>query len=97
MANEQLADVHNHMEALVFRAIVDAAPGYPALVNDPDALADAACVALNRLPSRYVRHQTDLAFFQTEAQRQQEATMVLAAVEHALGYVQARNLMQARR
>lgn len=97
MANEALSDVHNHMEVLVFRAIQDVAPGYPALVGDPDALADAACVALNRLPSRYLRHQTDLAFFQTDEQRQQEAALVLAAVEHALGYVQARNLMRARR
>ena len=32
-------------------------------------LADVACVALNRLPARYVRHDVDMVFYLTEQER----------------------------
>jgi hypothetical protein len=32
-------------------------------------LADVTCVALNRLPARYVRHDVDLMFYLTEPER----------------------------
>jgi hypothetical protein len=34
-----------------------------------DMLADVACVALNRLPARYVRHDVDFMFYLTESER----------------------------
>jgi hypothetical protein len=33
-------------------------------------LADVACLALNRLPARYVRHDVDMMFYLTEQERQ---------------------------
>ena len=56
----------------------------------------AACVALNRLPPRYIRHDVDLAFFQTERERTESERSVKEAVEFALSFVQARNAMRAR-
>ena len=35
-----------------------------------DMLADVACLALNRLPARYVRHDVDMMFYLTEQERQ---------------------------
>ena len=45
------------------------APSYPGIADDGELLADVACVALNRLPARYVRHDVDLMFYLTEGER----------------------------
>jgi hypothetical protein len=88
--------VHNHHENAVFAAVTALAAEYPALGHDPHRLADVACVALNRLPPRYIRHRADLSFFQSDAQRAEHALAVDAAVRHAFEFVQARELMGAR-
>lgn len=59
--------VHNYYERLVFEDIARMAESYPQFT--PDMLADVACVALNRLPARYVRHDVDLMFYLTEHER----------------------------
>jgi len=56
--------VHNHHEHLVYDAVSAIAPRFPNL-QDPQLLADVACVALNRVPPRYIRHHVDLAFYLT--------------------------------
>jgi hypothetical protein len=88
--------VRNQHEQAVFRAVIDAASRYPGLAERPEALLDAACVALNRLPARYIRHPADFAFFQTAADRVLTERSVAEAAEYALGYVQARDAMKAR-
>ena len=60
--------VHNYYERLVFEEVVLRAAQYPTFTND--MLADVACVALNRLPARYVRHDVDMMFYLTEQERQ---------------------------
>ena len=64
--------------------------------DNPDMLADIACVALNRLPPRYIRHDVDFAFFQTDRERSDTERSIAEAVEFAFGFVQARNAMRAR-
>lgn len=59
--------VHNYYERLVFEGVASRAEAYPGFTSD--MLADVACVALNRLPSRYVRHDVDLMFYLTESER----------------------------
>lgn len=59
--------VHNYYERLVFEDVARLAGSYPSFT--PDMLADVACVALNRLPVRYVRHDVDLMFYLTEGER----------------------------
>ena len=51
--NADFESIHNHHEQAVFEAIRRAGPGYP-LVAGNDLLPDVACVALNRLPPRYI-------------------------------------------
>ena len=89
--------VHNIHEQPVFEAVARAAPKYPALASNPDLLADVACVALNRVTARYIRHDVDLAFFLTEKERIDNERAISEAVEHAFGFVQARHVMSARR
>jgi len=45
------------------------------------------CVALNNLPSRYVRHSVDIAFYLTIPERVQMDTLVRNAVEEAFSLV----------
>ena len=60
--------VHNYFERLVFEDVARLSASYPDY--SADMLADVACVALNRLPARYVRHDVDLMFYLTEQERQ---------------------------
>jgi Late competence development protein ComFB len=92
-----IASIHNFHEKAVFAAVLDQAQAFPHLLANDDTLADIACVALNRLPPRYIRHEVDLAFYQTEHERTETERAVIEAVEFALGFVQARNAMRARR
>ena len=59
--------VHNYYERLVFEDVARLSAEHPTFT--PDMLADVACVALNRLPARYVRHDVDLMFYLTEHER----------------------------
>ncbi|MES2879101.1 MAG: late competence development ComFB family protein [Pseudomonadota bacterium] len=66
--------VHNYYERLVFEDVARLSQAHPDFT--PDMLTDVACVALNRLPARYVRHDVDLMFYLTEHERH--------AIEHAM-------------
>lgn len=59
--------VHNYYERLVFEAVAQQSEAHPGFTSD--MLADVACVALNRLPARYVRHDVDMMFYLTEHER----------------------------
>lgn len=88
--------VHNHNERAVFAAVRDHAERYPGLTHSPELLADVACVALNRLPPRYIRHEVDFAFYLSDKERADSERQLLDAVDAAFGFVQARQAMRAR-
>jgi hypothetical protein len=89
--------VRNHHEQAVFRSVIETASQFPGVAHRPDLLIDVACVALNRLPPRYIRHEADYAYFITERERANNELAVSEAVEYAFGFVQARTAMRARR
>lgn len=91
------SSVRNHNERAVCDAVLAGAPGYPGLAHDGDLLADVACVALNRLQPRYIRHEVDFSFYLSEKERSDSERQVADAVEFAFGFVQARTAMRARR
>ena len=93
----EFASIYNHNEAAVFAEVRETAPTFPAIAGDDDLLADVACVALNRLQPRYIRHAVDLSFFQSDSEREEQAAQITKAVEFAFGFVQARTAMRARR
>lgn len=85
---ENSADsVHNYYEQLVFEQILRS---NDRANEDGEFLADVACVALNRLPPRYVRHDVDMTFFMTPDDLEDMADKVVKAVNEAIEYVESR-------
>jgi hypothetical protein len=87
--------IYNHHERAVFTAIRAVAARQPHLTNE--LLADIACVALNRLPPRYIRHEVDFAFYLSDRERAENERAIDEAVGFAVEFVQARTAMRARR
>ena len=78
--------VQNYFEPLVYERIA-AFTADGDLARDDDFLEDVACVALNRLPSRYVRYRVDAAFYMTTEERNEIDRMVNDAVTEAFRFV----------
>lgn len=93
-ASPAFESIRNFFEAPVVAAVRDAAARYPLI--EGEMLADVACVALNRLPTRYIRHSADLAFYLGDKERVQNELAVREAVDRAFEFVQAREAMRAR-
>jgi AmiR/NasT family two-component response regulator len=77
--------VHNYYERLVFEEVLSRRAKHPEFT--PEMLADVACVALNRMPVRYVRHEVDLVFYMTEQERHDIELAMEAALSYAFTYV----------
>lgn len=92
----EFSSVCNHNERAVFEAVQDHAHRYPGVAHNAELLADVACVTLNRLPPRYIRHEVDFVFYLSDRERVDNERQLLDAVEYAFGFVQARNAMRAR-
>ena len=93
--SDSFESIHNFFEQPVLDAVMAAMPNYRHLSQE--LLADVACVALNRLPVRYIRHPVDLAFYMTDKERLENERAIYEAVQHAFEFVQARSVMRARR
>jgi hypothetical protein len=96
MSAADFTSIRNHNERAVYEAVSDHAERYPGLCGNSELLADVACVALNRLPPRYIRHQVDYVFYLSERERSESERQLLEAVDFAFGFVQARTAMRAR-
>ena len=92
----EFSSVRNHNEGAVFDAVLRHAERYPGVAHRPELLADVACVALNRLPPRYIRHEVDFVFYLSERERSDSERHLREAVDYAFGFVQARTAMRAR-
>lgn len=89
------ASIRNHHERAVFQAVMAGAPRFEHLAR-AGQLPDVACVALNRLPPRYIRHEVDFAFYLSDKERAETQRAVDEAVTFAFEFVQARSAMGAR-
>lgn len=77
-------DIHNYYEHLVIEYI----SSETTYTNyDMDLIADICCLALSRLPSRYIRHQVDMAFYLSSAQRTEMTNEVRTAVNESRDYL----------
>jgi hypothetical protein len=75
--------IRNYYEHLVINYLMDeAAPR--AKISDEELLEDIACLALNRIPARYIRHEVDMAFFLTTHERELMRNNVIQAVDSAI-------------
>jgi hypothetical protein len=82
-----IESIHNHQERAVFELVLEIAPRHPALAGDAELLADVACIALNSLRPRYVRHDIDMHFFTSNEERARNESAVRAAVEAAFARI----------
>ena len=78
--------VKNHYETLVAFEIRDQLKQGEAN-GDADYIEDVACVALNKLPPRYVRHHVDLIFYLTDEEKMKMDNAVRKAVSEAISFV----------
>lgn len=78
--------IHNYYEQMVAEEILTRI-----LKVKPNAsvdfMADVACVALNKLPPRYIRHEVDMAFYMSPDELLQTRQRVMEAVTDALAFV----------
>jgi hypothetical protein len=77
-------DIHNYYEKLVMY--------YFTLSKfdekfDDDFLADLTCVVLNQLPTRYIRHEVDMAFYLPASERFEMEEKVKKAISKALEFM----------
>lgn len=86
--------VHNYYEQMVIDQLLRS---YDRASTDSEFLADAACVALNHLPPKYVRHDVDMTFFLTPDELENMIERVVKAVNHAVRYVESREDEKAKK
>lgn len=80
--------IKNFAEDLVFARIRETlvASG----VEDEDLLEDVACIALNRLPPRYIRFTVDLMVNLDQEERERLDREVVEAVDHGIALAESR-------
>lgn len=88
--------LYNHHEREVFSEVTAQAADFPDVAGNEGLLVDVACVALNRLPPRYIRHQVDFAFYLTESERLEMNVAIREAVSYAFNFVRARSALRSR-
>lgn len=88
-------NIHNYYEQLVIDKILEITEEE---LNDEnhDFLEDIACVALNHLPPRYVRHNVDIVFYMTPEERNKMVEQIENAVSYAIEYVMSHGNRRSR-
>lgn len=93
--NAEFDSIRNHHEAAVIARISEHKTAFAHLA-ERGFLPDVACVALNRLPARYIRHAVDFSFYLSDKERADNERLIADAVDFAFEFVQARVAMRAR-
>ena len=79
--------VHNYYERRVIETVFSTSERAR---EDREFLADVACVALNHLPPRYIRHDVDMTFFMSPQELAEMSDKITDAVVRAIDYVHSR-------
>lgn len=83
-----LDSIHNYYERLVIDKLMAM---FHAGTMSAELLADVACVALNRLPPRYIRHDVDMAFYLSPNEYSEIENKVNDAITAAITLVERRS------
>ncbi len=78
-------NIRNYYEQIVLHHILETIDQ----IEDHDFIEDIACVALNQLPARYVKHNVDMVYYLTAEERSTMQKQIEKAVTHAIEYVSA--------
>lgn len=78
-------DIHNYYEHLVLERIGEL--GLQAK-KDANYIADLCCLALNQVPSRYIRYEVDMAFFMEGNERNKMQKEVASAIEQSMAMLE---------
>ncbi|NMP33362.1 late competence development ComFB family protein [Thalassotalea sp. M1531] len=79
-------DIHNYYENLVGEQFDELG------IEDKyesDFVADLTCIVLNQLPTRYIRHEVDMAFYLPASERFEMESKVKVAVQKGLEFMKA--------
>lgn len=82
-------DIHNYYEKLVVDYITS--NGIDKKHSD-EFLADLCCIVLNQLPSKYIRHEVDMAFYLPASERYEMEMNVKEAIDRALDFMNSREV-----
>lgn len=85
--NLDIGSVHNYYEHLVIALLLKTQAEHGISASD---IPDVACVALNRLPPRYIRHDVDMAFNLSPDEYREIENNVEEAVAEAITFVKRR-------
>ena len=77
-------DIHNYYENLVSQHFTDLKIEEK---YDEDFIADLTCVVLNQLPTRYIRHEVDMAFYLPASERFEMESKVKEAISKAIEFM----------
>jgi hypothetical protein len=77
-------DIHNYYEKLVVQHFSSLKLDEK---YDADFMADLTCMVLNQLPTRYIRHEVDMAFYLPASERFEMESKVKFAINKALEFM----------
>lgn len=80
----QIGEIYNYYETLVVEYI-DALE--LAATHDDDYLTDLCCLALNQLPTYYIRYGVDMHYFNSQEKMQEMNERVAFAVTAAINWL----------
>lgn len=86
--------VHNYYERMVFERVRQYV-GRKTV--DQDYMEDVACVALNHLPPRYIRHEVDMIFYMSPIEREEMEEKVMQAIESAIEIIKKKREKTAKK
>ncbi len=78
--------ISNYYEQLVVDSITKSVVT-PNDVEHDDFVLDIACIALNKLPAKYIRHNVDMVFYTDKDERVEMLKTVEKTVKDAYDYV----------
>ncbi|MDP7593249.1 MAG: late competence development ComFB family protein [Litorilituus sp.] len=84
-------DIHNYYEKIVMHHFAVAKFNEK---HDDDYLADLTCVVLNQLPTRYIRHEVDMAFYLPASERFEMENKVKKAISKAVEFMKTHKASQ---
>ncbi|MFT7686260.1 MAG: competence protein ComFB [Candidatus Azotimanducaceae bacterium] len=77
--------IHNWYESVVFEKLARLSQSDSNL--SMEQMSDIACVALNHLPPRYVRHTVDMSFYTSPQEKKEMENRVDLSILNAIEFV----------